>query len=63
MRGYKGVDHVVRRSFCSFCSLKFRKSCKHFGIVVMEGIPIFKNIISSPICKIGHFGIRKFMFM
>lgn len=60
---YRGIDHVVIKSFCSFCSLKFRKSCKHFRIVVMGGIPIFKDIISSQICKSGHFGIRKFMFM
>jgi hypothetical protein len=60
---YRGIDHVAIKSFCSFCSLKFRKSCKCFRIIVMGGIPIFFNIISSQICKSGHFGIGKFMFM
>lgn len=60
---YKGIHLVAIKSFCSIYSLRFRKSCRHFRIVVMGGMPIFKNIISSQICKSGHFCIRKFMFI
>jgi hypothetical protein len=55
---YRGIHHVATKSFCSFCSLRFRKSCKRFRIVVIGGITLFFNIISSQICKNGHFGIK-----
>ncbi len=60
---YKCIDHAAIKSFCSFCNLNFRKSCNFFKIVVMGGISIFFNIISSENCKSGHSGIRKIMFM